>query len=46
MQFFVIKLRIIVMLTQINSSLFNRVGVIKILSMLSKIQTNTHQRNN
>jgi len=44
MQIFVIKLGIIVTLTQINSSLFNRVGVMKILNMLSKIQTNTPKK--
>jgi len=44
MQIFVIKLRIIVTLTQLNSSLFNRVGVMKILNMLSKIQTNTPKK--
>jgi len=41
MQIFVIKLRIILAWTQINSSLFNCAGVMKILNMLSKIQTNT-----
>jgi len=44
MKFFVIKLKIIVTRTQINSFLFNRVGVMNILSMLSKIQTNTPKK--
>jgi len=43
MQIFVIKLRIILTWTHINSSLFNRVDVMKILSMLSKIKTNTRK---
>jgi len=44
MQNFVIKLRIILTRTQINSSLFKRISVMKILSMPSKIQTNTPKK--
>jgi len=42
MQIFVIKLRIFLTLSQIDSSLFD--GVMKIFNMLSKIQTNTPKR--
>jgi len=42
MQIFVIKMRIFLTLSQIDSSLFD--GVMKIFNMLSKIQTNTPKR--
>jgi len=45
MQIFVIKLRIFLTRSQINSSLFDHVRVMKILSMLQKYKQ-THQRNN
>jgi len=44
MQIFVIKLRIFLTQSQIDSSLFDCVRVMKILYMLSKIQTNTPKK--